>query len=652
RQRYHGDPDVLGRAIRVDADEFTIVGVMPAGFQFNNVPVDIWRTRIVDTRTFAPASVNLGASYLTIVGRLRGAVEMRQGQARLGAMDASYRRDNPGNSDVGADAVYADLLEREIFANVRRPLLVLWSAVGCLLIIACANVANLVLARATARNREVAVRAALGASRARIVRQLIAEGVLLSLCGALAALPVAVWTLPLLADGVRRTMSAIPEVHLDLGVMAATFAVAAAIGVIFGLTPVFLLVRGDLEGALHSAGRSVSASARSIRFREAIVAGEVALCLVLLTAGALLAQNFERMSTRRTGLRTDNVVIAPLDLMPGRYETQEARGRFYDEVLRRVNGLPGTAAAGITSRIDLVQHGLGYMVRIEGAPDLGPRDPGPGVRGRSVSPGYFGTLGIPLLRGRLFSTHDSVSSARVMIVNEAFARQFFPGQDAVGRHVTYSTDRIVCEIVGVVHDVRLLMQAEIEPTIYLPLAQRPWLVARLLVRTDSPAATMAAIRKEIQAVDPDQAVAHAELMEEAVTRTLGQPRTIMYAVIVFGAVALLLAAIGIYGVTMYTVAQRAREIGIRMALGATTANVRALVFRQSLRVLAMGLLTGVPLSLALSRVYASLLFEMRPADPATLAVVTATLGIVALAASCFPAIQAAGIDTLASLRAE
>jgi len=654
RRRYHADPNVLGRAIRVDADEFTIVGVLPPGFQFHNVPVDIWRTRIVDTRTFAPESVRLGAQYLTIVGRLRGDIPLRQAQAKLRRHRRWIPQGQPRQQRRGAPGVRGPAGARRV-RQCAPAAADAMGAVACLLTIACANVANLVLARAAARSREVAVRMALGASRVRIARQLIAEGFLFSLCGGAASLPVALWSMRLLAATIRRTMSRIPDAHLDLRVIAATFGVTAAVGIAVGLAPVFLLIRGELEGALHAGGRAVSASAWSIRFREAIVAGEVALCLMLLMAAALLAQSFVRMSTERTGLRAENVTIVHLDLMPDRYQTWEARGRFYDEVLRRVSALPGVADAAITSRIDLAQHGLGYMVQVEGAPDLGPRNPG--ALGRSVSPGYFNTPGISLLRGRTFGDRDSATSARVMMVNETFAKRFFPGQDPVGKHVTYSTDRAQgaprCEIVGLVRDVRsAITQVEAEPTMYLPLAQRPWLVAHLLVRTNGPAAAMPAIRREVQAADPEQAVAETQLLEEALADRLGQPRTTMFTVAVFAAAALLLAATGIYGVTMYTVSQRAREIGIRVALGADTRGVRALVFRQSFQVLMTGLLLGLPLSAAASRVYAGLLFELRPADPATLLAVGVVLAVVALAASSFPAVQAAGIDPVASLRAE
>ncbi|HLJ47966.1 MAG TPA: ABC transporter permease [Bryobacteraceae bacterium] len=300
RTRYHADPGVLGRKVRVDADEATVIGVLPAGVQFRNESVDIWRTRIVDTRTFAPASVQLGASYLTAIGRLHAGVSLRSAQARMLAIDAAYRRENPGNSDSDS-SIYTDLLDREIFANMRTPLLVLWGAVGCLLLIACANVANLVLARALGRFREIAIRAALGAGRSRMIRQLITEGVLLSLAGGLAAIPVALWSTTALVTAIRRTMSEIPEPHPNMRVLLVTFVVATGIGVLFGLAPIALLLRGRLEGALHSSGRSSSASTGSIRLRQVVVAAQVALCVVLLSGAALLAQSLVRMSRLSNG---------------------------------------------------------------------------------------------------------------------------------------------------------------------------------------------------------------------------------------------------------------------------------------------------------------------------------------------------------------
>ncbi len=475
RKRYAGDRRVLGRAVRIDNDSYTVIGVLPAGFRFLGEPVDIWRSRIVDTRTFAPASVQLGARYLTVIARLHSEHAMKGAAAKFAAIDSQYKRDNPGNSDATA-SVYADALQHQTFANLRMTLLVLWGAVTCLLLIACANVANLVLARATVRSREVSLRVALGANRWRVAQQLIAESLLLSLTGGFISLPVALGGTRSLVAAIRQTSPAVPDAPLEPRVLAITFVVSALIGIAFGLAPLLVLRRAELESSLHSGGRSVSASTWNARFRNALVAAEVALCVALLSAAGLLAQSFLRMSTVATGLRPEKVLTWSLDLMPDRYRTPQDRLRFYDEVLRRVQTVPGVAASGITSRLDLVGSGLGYMLQVQGAPDLGPRNPG--AVGRSVTPGYFGVIGIPLLRGRVFTEHDTASSARVMLVNEAFAKKFFPAQDPIGQHVTYSTDRITCEIVGVVRNVRSsLRQLGADEAFYLPNSQRPWLVS-------------------------------------------------------------------------------------------------------------------------------------------------------------------------------
>jgi predicted permease len=479
----------------------------------------------------------------------------------------------------------------------------------------------------------------------------MAEGVLLSVAGAVASLPLADWTLHLLVSAIRASGPAIPDAHLDVRVMAATFAAAGAIGIGFGLAPVLLLARGRLEAVLHTGGRGSSASRWSVALRRGVVAAQVALCLVLLSAAALLAQSFVRMNSMSTGLRADHIVMAGLDLMPGRYESWEARGRFYGAVLRNAAALPGVSAAAITSRVDLLQPGLGYRAR-EAGKESDDHAPG-GARGRSVSPGYFELLGIPVLRGRAFTDRDSLTAPRVMIVNEAFARKFFDGRDPVGRHIVYSTDGIDCEIVGLVRDVRAsLRRSDPEPTMYLPLEQRPWLVARLLVRSAAPSAVAASLRAAIREADPEQAAGQPEMLEEALAASLGQPRLTMSTVAAFAAVALLLAGIGIYGVTRYGIAQRRREIGIRIALGAHGAQVRGMVLRQNALVLGAGLAAGAPLSIAASQLYRALLFQVEPADVRMLAGVAAVLSLITLAASWFPASQAARIDPATSLRAE
>ena len=338
RQRYGADPKVVGQPITVDGEAFTIIGVMPPGFRFQSAELDVWRSRIVDTRTFSPASVQLGAGYLTVVARLRPGVTVAQFRSQLKALGVQEGR---GNTDVAADG-----LQRKMFAAVQNTILVLWGAVACLLVIACANVANLVLARATARYRELAVRLALGASRWRIARQLIVESVFLSCCGAVVSLPLSVAGMRWLTDALRQTSGVVPAAHLDWTVMLFTLGIAGAIGTIFGLTPMWMLRRGAAQAGLHSGGRGLSASKGNSGWRSAIVAAQLALCLALLAGAGLLMQSFIRVYTMSTGVRTDHLAMFPLDLMPDRYESFDRRAAFYDEVLRRVETIPGVTGAG------------------------------------------------------------------------------------------------------------------------------------------------------------------------------------------------------------------------------------------------------------------------------------------------------------------
>jgi len=650
RTRYGADPKIVGRTISIDSEDFTVIGVMPHDFQFLGVPVDVWRSRIVDTRTFAPASVRSGASYLTVIARLNSGVMLAQVQAKLNVLANQYVRENPGNSDI-SEAVHAAPLRQKIFANIHTTLLLLWAAVACLLVIACANVTNLVLARSTGRYREISVRFALGASRFHIARQLVIENVVLSFCSIALSLPLALWGMDSLVSAFRRTTAAVPDVHLDWAVMLFTFGMAAAIGVIVGLMPLWLLRRGNAQTGIRSQERGFSSSKWSTRFRNNVVAIQIALCLVLLSAAGLLLESFVRMNGMSTGVHSDHVLLFPLDLMPDKYASSQRRVNFYDDVLRRARGVPGVGEAAIASRVDLVGSGLNYLVQAEGQPDLGPRNPS--ARGRSVSPDYFRVLGIPLVSGRIFDQHDTAQSARVVIINEAFAKRFFPGVDPIGRHITYSTDRITCEIVGVVGNVRVSVQGMgTDQQIYLPLSQRPWLVATLLLRAPNVKGVPAVIGERVRMADPEQATGNIIPMDQILANRRGRPRTTMMFVAMFAFSALFLAAVGIYGVIAYSVAQRRKEIGIRIALGADAFCVRSMVFRQTFGILGLGLLVGLPASAILSRLYASLLFDVKPGDPRALAATSAILIAVAFAASYVPAARAARVDPIAVLHAD
>jgi len=625
--RLSSDPNVIGRTLRIDGTSHTVIGVLPAGFQFLGEPVEVWRSRIVDAGTFFPSSVRHGAQYLTVIGRLKQGIGIRQAQASLGVLDARYRHDNPGNGDLD-EPVHASLLQEQTVSSLRLSLFVTWGAVSCLLLIACANIANLLLARATARGKEIVVRLAIGATRGRIARQLLTESVLIAVCGGILGLLFAQWGVKLLAATIRQTAHQVPEARIDGAVVAFTLAVSVIVGLAFGLAPVLVSLRDERS---------------RVPFRSMLVTAEVALSLVLLAGAGLLMQSFLRMRGMATGIQSDQVSMLWLILNPHRYESFPQRAAFYDETLRRVRALPGVRLAAIASRVDVLQPGDvgGGDIVIPGI------QPQAAARGRSISPDYLRLLGIPLLAGRDITAQDSTTSPKVMLVNQTFARHFFPNQDPIGKHVNYSVD---CEIVGVAGDVRSSLQTPgpLEE-FYLPLTQAPRGTGRLLIRSTAP---LSAVRHEVQAVDRDQAVMEMRPLNDALDNSLNQPRSTMSILVAFAAAALLLAAMGIYGVMAYGVAQRSREIGIRIALGAKTGDVRRLVVGQSMRLVLAGVAIGIPAAAAVSRLYSSLLFGVKPADPFTLLAVVAILSFSALGASYIPSRRATKVDPASVLRAE
>ena len=650
RTRYGADAAILGRSIQIDNEEFTVIGVLPAGFQFLGVPVDVWRSRIVDTRTFAPTSVRLGATYLTVVARLRTGVPLSRFRGHLSAIGDRYSKDNNGNSDI-LGPISAAPLQQMVFGAVHKTLMVLWGAVICLLFIACANVANLIIARTIARSRELNVRIALGASRMRVAQQLIAETTFLSLCSVAFSIPLAFLGVKALVNAFRKISPAIPEVHLDTTMMAFTVAVTLILGLVMGTIPAGLLLRANATLGLCTQERSYTGSTWSVRLRNCIVAVQIMLSVVLLSAAGLLAKSLLQLRTLNSGLRTEQVSVVSLDLMPDRYASWSSRVSFYDEVLRRVESVPGVRQAAIADRLDLVRSGLGYELQVEGAPDLGSRNPS--THGRSVSPNYFSVLGIPRLRGRVFDEHDSPQSQRVVLINEAFAKKFFPDVNPIGKHLTYSTDRITCEVIGVVGNVRSgVHDLGVEDQIYLPLTQRPWLIAKLLIRSASPEGVAVIVRQRIKNVDPGQAIAEIAPLPNVVSNELEGSRTTTIVVACFGGCALFLVAVGIYGVVAYSVAQRRREIGIRMALGADAHRVRILVLRQILQMLTLGFAVGMPGSFVVSRLYSSLLFATTPSDSTVLIATGTLLLAVTFAATYLPVKQATGLNPNSVLRGD
>ncbi len=627
--RFNSDPNILGRSMRIDGTTQTIVGVLPAGFRFLGENVDVWRSRLADSGTFFPSTVRRGAQFLTVIGRLKPGVGIRQAQASLDVLGIRYQQDYPGNDDIDV-SVHIAPLQEQLVSGLRLNLFLTWGAVSCLLLIACANIANLLLARASARIKEVAVRLAIGATRERIARQLLTEGVLISVCGGALGLLVAQWGARVLAATIHQSSHQAPEARIDATVVAFTLVVSVIVGLGFGLVPSIAALRKDIRRP-------------RVHPQNILVTAEIALSLVLLVSAGLLMQSFLRMRGMATGIRSDQVSILWLILNPHRYENFPERAAFYDETLRRVRALPGVCSAAIASRVDVMQPGD------VGVDTVIPRsEPQASSRGRSISPDYLSLMGIPLLAGRDFTEHDSTSSSKVMLVNHSFARRFFPDQDPVGKHVTVSSS--AWEIVGVTGDVRLSLQsAGASEEFYLPLAQAPRGTARLLIRSTAP---LSAVRHEVQAIDPDQAVAQMRPLNDALDDSLSQPRSMMSIFSIFAAAALLLAAMGVYGVMACGVAQRTREIGIRIALGARVGDVRRMVIRQSMRLVLTGVALGIPIAIAVGRLYSSLLFGVKSGDPVTLIAVVAILSIAALAAAYIPSRRATKVDPASVLRAQ
>jgi len=672
RRHYAADPNVIGRKLRLDDDLYTIIGVAPAHFRHPGRSIE------TDVEVWAPAGwsanpfrmpVPRGAYFLRgALARLRPGVTVEGAQRRLDALAETFRREYPKDyraADGWEPRVIP--LQQDVVGATRPALIVLLAAVGFVLLIACANVANLLLARASGRRREIAVRQALGAGRRRLVRQLLTESLLLSVAGGAAGLALAAWGVEVLVRLAPASLPRLTEIRIDLPVLLFTLCASVATGLLFGLVPALQTAGGDMSVTLKDSGRG-SAGAGGKRVRSVLVVAELALALVLLTGAALLLRTLARLERVDAGFRPAHLVTAsvwlPQPNIPenGRYFKNEPQVLLYRRILDRVRAIPGVEAADAATRVPFASFPRANPFWIEG------RDPERGGTGAadfsSASTGYFATLGIPLKSGRVFDAHDVEGSSRVAVVSESLARRFFPGENAVGRRIAFPPPAIPApgapqgprwmEIVGVVGDVKTLaLDADEQPAVYRPLEQAPNLSWTLVVRTRrAPGPLAAAIEQEIHAIDPELPLYAVRTMDEAMARTLAQRRFAMRLLGLFAAAALLLSAIGLYGVITYSVAQRTREIGIRIALGAQPSDVRRMLLREGGRLAVLGVGGGLAGAFLLTRAMSALLYGVGPRDPVTFASVPALLAGVALAATYLPARRASRIDPLDALRSE
>ncbi|HSJ13458.1 MAG TPA: ABC transporter permease [Longimicrobiales bacterium] len=639
-----GARDVVGRTLDIEGDPYEVIGVLAEGSTIAPA-IDLYAPLLYDERYDATTARGRRGEFLTVIGRARPGVAAEQLEAdlrRVGSELAARFPDTNGRLTFGA----APLRER-LVGDVRTPLLVLLGAVGFVLLIACANVANLLLARASARQGELAVRAALGAGRGRLVRQLLTESTVLSLLGGAAGLLLAHWATAALVRAQAGNIPRVEEVGLDGTVLLATLAISLLTGLVFGTVPALQATRPGLTLALREEGRGVVGRAGQ-RLRSGLIVAEIAVAVVLLVGAGLLLRSFAELTRVDPGFRTEQALSFRIQMTPARYPEGEQVRAFADRLIAQLERLPGVTAVAAASSLPLTGVSSLISFAVTGAPPP-PDDVNAEISILSVTPGYFGTLGARIASGRDFTEHDRGDAPLVALINEAGARKWFPGENPVGRRVTAVNDY---EVVGVVSDV--LQENPGTPAVaelYVPYQQRSTRTLRVVVRSrGAPATMMAAIRSELRQLDETMAVRDLAPLEQLVSRSVAQPRFFMALLALFAAGALLLAAIGVFGVLNYSVTQRARELSIRMALGARAPQVVGMIVRRSVLLAGAGLAIGVAAALALGGVLRSQLFQVGVVDPLTLGAVALVLLAVVVLASWLPARRAAAMDPGLMLR--
>jgi len=653
QRRFGGDPALIGKEILLDGQKYMVIGVMPSGFQFLSKEVGLWVPAAFSPQELA----NRGSHYLTVVARLKPEVALQEARADVAAITQRINRDNPVSwSGFELGSVVISLRE-QLAGDVRPALITLLVAVGFVLLIACANIANLLLARGAARFREVAVRTALGAGRGRIVRQLLTESVSLAVAGGLAGLLFAWSCFSFLKQIIPDNMALNAGVRIDARIFGFTLLLSFLTGIVFGLAPALQAAKIDLNEALKQGGGRTGTGAGHRRLRSALVVIEIALALVLLVGAGLLIQAFLRLRALDVGVNPENVLTLRTMLPRNKYGELPKRDAFYRQVVERVRALPGVVSAGYTTAMPLTWKGGTNGFSIEG------RGQGPGqdAQSRQVSAGYMETMGVKLRQGRFLDERDDAQAQPVAVINETMARQFWPGEGALGKRFKlgpFDSQNPWVTVVGVVGDVKEMgLEAPAKAEMFFPYQQLPrmlWNMPRdLAVRTTGdPMSVAAAARQAVWSVDRNQPVSNVRTMNEILAEEVAQRRIGMTLLAAFAALALALASLGIYGVLSYSVAQRRQEIGVRMALGAGRKDVMRMVLADGMRLAAAGVAVGLGVSFALTRLMAGLLFGVSASDLRTLAGVTLLLTLVALVACYIPARRATKVDPMIALRYE
>ena len=652
QQHFGSDPNIVGKTITLNRKVFTVVGVMPADFNYPYNGGEMWTPLVFNKDDLH----NRGSHYLRVIGLLKPGVSLAQAQGDLRAVAARAQQQFP-ETNSGRSAAVVTLTDDAV-RGARTGVPILMGAVVFVLLIACANVANLLLVRAASRQRETAVRLALGASRMRLIRQTLTESVLLALLGGTLGLFISVWSIQALAHGIPEGFSKfIPgwsRLGVNFNVLAFTFVVSLLAGTLAGLASVWHSTRTNLNEALKAGGRSDSGRGGHNRLRSALVVSEMALSLVLLIGAGLMVRSFAAMLRADLGIKPENVVAMETSLPPDEYKDENKRLDFYQQLMSRVGSLPGVQKVG---GVDIVPFSSGYnglTFQIVGQTPF-PKGQEPYSELRIATPGYFDAIGTALRSGRLFGDHDDAKAAPVILINETFARRFLPRQQPIGQRIDFGGgEKAVREIVGVVADVKNDdFDEQPDPAVYVPHAQNPSRTMSLVIRaTQDPTRLASAVRSEVQALDPSLPVSNIKTLNQMIDERISAKRLMTYILAVFGLTALLLASVGIYGVMSYAVTQRTQEIGIRMALGARAIDVLKLVVRNGMSLALIGMTIGLAGAYALTRLLANLLFHVTPTDSLTFAAVSLSLILVALLACYIPARRATKVDPLVALRYE
>jgi predicted permease len=661
QRHFNRADDVIGRVMMLEGRPHTVIGVMPQGFQFpiQTEPIELYITLAADASTpdgTTPMTQQRGSHGLLGIARVKAGLSLAQANAELQTIAARLEKKYPEtNTRWGAGS---QPLRDELVGDVRTALYVLFGAVICLLLIANANVANLMLARASVRGKEIALRAALGASRARIIRQLLTESILLAGLGGLLGLLIAQWGTEALVAAVPQNIPRAGTIQLDAAVLGFTLLISLGTGIIFGLVPAWQASHVDLNTALKSGARGGGGVEGKHRVRNALVMTEVALALILLICASLLIQSFARLGRVQTGMRTERLFTARIGLPEAAYPKPESIVAFFDQLMPRLRTIPGVESVTVVWPLPLSGSNNVSSFDIEEHP--APEGQQPDSPMRIVGPDYFKTMGIPVRQGRGFEETDQFKSLPVVIVNEQFVQKFFPGQNVVGKHIKPSwgigdEKPLMRTIVGVVGNVKhRTLNMEFTPEVYLSASQIPMDSMSIVARTNvsNPAAITSAVRSELAAVDRNIPLVRVRVFDEYLARALARPRFNALLLSIFAGTALLLTAIGIYGVMAYSVSQRTSEIGIRIALGAEKSSIFRLIVGQAMMIVAISLAVGLVGAFAATRLLNSLLFGVGASDPITFVAIVLLVSIVAFLAAWLPARRATRVDPIIALRAE